>query len=164
MFLFLHRLIVSFHNTSIYRQEPWVFILCSVPVAASSWITKKHVSAKHLTVLLKKKLFYISDGLGVSKYTTNLTFQHFCVNHPFKDMCYLDFTSTVLLTHGKKKSKSLLLIWFINRTCMTEARCVRQNPIHRHITILFQMILNRFTKKYTWHFKWIDNTSGHWKA
>ncbi len=72
---FLHRLLF-FHKTSIHRQEPQGFILCSLMCFYddAAAICMDHVLAKSLLHTFstkkqkKKNIIYILDGLRVSKY------------------------------------------------------------------------------------------------
>ncbi len=101
IFSFFHRRIVSFHKSSIYRQEPQVLILCCLMCILTLKVTvaidllfyelpRTTDSAKNL---LKKRVTYISDGLRMSKSTANF---HFWVNDPFLYPCVISWTLIVI--------------------------------------------------------------------
>ncbi len=74
MFSFMHKPIVLFHKTSIYRQEPWVLILCSLILyifkrSLAFYESPKSTISCKSTVLLKENCL---DGLRGSILTTHL--------------------------------------------------------------------------------------------
>ncbi len=85
MFNFLHRPIVSLQKTSICHQQPRALILTLQMAVAIDLHFMKHKGPPFqgqifFTVLLKKKVTYILNGLRVSKLTA---FFCFWVNYTF---------------------------------------------------------------------------------
>ncbi len=79
MFNFLHRPIVSLQKTSICHQQPRVLILTLQMAVAIDLHFMKHKGPPFqgqifFTVLLKKKVTYILNGLRVSKLTAFFLF------------------------------------------------------------------------------------------
>ncbi len=136
MFSLLHRLIVSLHKTSIYRQEPQVLILHCLICFFDSQSGGSHLLAFHesprttarnlLYCLLKKKVIYILNGQRVSKLTANV---HFSVNYLLKYLwMQIESLSSLPLSlpgwtfresSSRKSSVDRGLSWcFVNSVCL----------------------------------------------
>ncbi len=100
IFSFFHRRIISFHKSSIYRQEPQVLILCCLMCIFDSQSDGSHwlvfyesPRTTDSAIYSRKRVTYISDGLRMSKSTANF---HYWVNDPFLYPCVISWTLIVI--------------------------------------------------------------------
>ncbi len=121
MFSFLHRLIVSLHKTSIYRQESWVLIAWyalfdSQPLICILWFTKDHSFSEKYSLLFdwrKSQLHFVANC-------------HFWVNCPFKSGSINDGRNVMFV-------RSVHLTWDELCICQTDVKHTDENLISQWI-------------------------------